>query len=167
MKKIFIYLIPILIIAFITYYTWPRKITHTFNGVIISQETKQVKYKGTITLEGYLNYHFFAGDSFDGKIVVDENVLIVKTAPPSGENVFIRNLKEKFNASPIVMYAENRNKKIHTTGIVYVTRDLKKMFGTNEDLKDAYKDESICIAAPANNFDEAKKIINSKFFYGY
>lgn len=147
--KISIIIVILLLIQGYFYYTFPRKISLSYNGIKYkvgdSGEQKQIK----IAADGYYYNKLFTKDSFEGSISID--------------NKIYPGLKLSVDKQLQMIYYRNFQKggSLQTYGEIFVGEKLKNLTICIQDAQNGWNSKNgLMISAPAKNREEALEISN-------
>src|SRR5690606_2590356 len=149
----------IILVAFVTYYFWPKQYDFTLPGVIYQLGEENVDYSvhTSIVVEGTLTRSLTGDRTFRGKIeIVDDSMY-------DSEKVKLIDLKffRNTNNSALIQY-QNVGKFLQTSalGTIYINNDFSKMAITRfVDIEGTHSqtwsgNDGFMFAAPATTRDE-------------
>lgn len=154
------YIILVVIILLITWYKIPIKVDETYDGYIFSYKDESIDHEVKIHLKGEISRNLFSDNIFNGEITIGEFSMQVQSGIPGNLKMRSLGLRNKFSNKPMTVDGIKTDQRyLETTGIVYIARDFKRIWGFSKEMRSKYKEENVLFAAPATSSSQAKEII--------
>jgi len=153
MKKIywtFSFLFIILVLYFITDYLRPYKLNKDISGVIYSNASTFVK-NTNIHIEGEIFKSFFGRDTFNGEIVIDQDIK---------HEIKLVNEDNRFFG---ILTSDSDFGTINTIGSIMISNGFNKTWIQLDEINTRYDLVEGYVSGPANSINEANEIANSFF----
>ncbi|MTI71863.1 MAG: hypothetical protein FH751_16565 [Firmicutes bacterium] len=155
-KKSTVSIVLIIFLIVVIVYKIPSKIDKNYKGYILYCDDSNINKKITIHLKGKLSKKVLSDNYFEGQIIVNDIKMNVKSALPGNLKMRLKGLKTKLKRRAYTVGGiDIDNGTVKTTGVVHFSRDLRKIWGYSQEMREKYKDTDIIFVAPAENKLEA------------
>lgn len=166
MKK-YIWAAILLVGAMIIIYTTPRTIIRKYDGFIYVYEDEKIEGHVEVLLDGKLYPKIFSDDAFKGLIKINNEEISISSSIPGNLKVMLQGIRNKINRRPIFTISSKiENGCISTQGIFDISRDFSFLMGYTNKLREEYDSKNVVIVCPAENREEAEKILSSRKIWG-
>lgn len=155
-------------IVFFTWYTYPKQINQTYEGILyqLGPENKDMEEQLTIEVNGEYRKGILRNDSFVGRIQVDGEML-----PPDGAMETFLEIefweRDPLSRGGFIQYinmTDDGYSEIVTYGILFMSNDFSEITIAKHSQEGSGSswngEDGLMISAPAKNREEALSIAN-------